>query len=212
MIKKMLDELNCFLSKITEKIQANVIIAKEKELGVSFPKGMNEFYEYYGNDKNILNAYYLFRNIEDISIEEEALVFGCTDQGIAKLGITLEKLNSKYQSVSIYPDFDPNWYSEGALYPESFFFNIAAWQILNLMYAQARIEIKEDKFRKLCQKEFLYFNTDEKYKNGYKIIACRRKKVLGCYIIESEEFYFGAVEDNELHELEKELKIELDWL
>ena len=117
----MLDELNCFLSKIPKKVQANAIIAKEKELGVSFPKAMKEFYEYYGNDKNILNAYYLFRNIEDISIEDGALVFGCTDQGIAKLGITLEKLNSKYQSISMYPDFDPNWYSEGALYSESFF-------------------------------------------------------------------------------------------
>lgn len=51
MIKKMLDELNCFLSKIPKKVQANAIIAKEKELGVSFPKGMKEFYEYYGDGR-----------------------------------------------------------------------------------------------------------------------------------------------------------------
>ena len=122
MIKKMLDELNCFLSKIPKKVQANAIIAKDSALAVPSPQAMKEFYANSCNDTTILNAYYLFRNIEDISIEDGALVFGCTDQGIAKLGITLEKLNSKYQSISMYPDFDPNWYSEGALYSESFFF------------------------------------------------------------------------------------------
>lgn len=39
MIKKMLDELNCFLSKIPKKVQVNAIIVKEKELVYPFQRG-----------------------------------------------------------------------------------------------------------------------------------------------------------------------------
>ena len=212
MIRNILDELNTFLSLTPKKVDVNIISSKEKELGVSFPEGMKDFYEYYGNDEKILNACYLFRNIEDISIEDRALVFGRTEQGIAKLGITLEKLNSEYQAISIFPEFSPKWYNGGALYSESFFLNIAGWQILNLMYAKARAEIREERFRELCQGEFSYFDVDEKYTKGCDIIACRRKKVLGCYMIEPEEFYFGAMKDKDLHELGNELRIDLDWL
>lgn len=49
-------------------------------------------------------------------------------------------------------------------------------------------------------------------KMGIRLLLAEEKKVLGCYIRESEEFYFGAVEDKDLHKLEEELEIELDWL
>ena len=57
-----------------------------KKLNVIFSDAMREFYHYYGNDKSIMSSFYVFDNIKDLRIENEALTFGEKHQGMGKLG------------------------------------------------------------------------------------------------------------------------------
>lgn len=212
MMEKLYDELNEYLDFEIEKLSLEKIKEKELELGIDFPESMIDFYHYYGNSFEVRNAFYLFDELENISIENSALVFGDTDQRQMRLGITLEKLNSKYQSISQYAFDLKKWFSEGAMKPEGFFFNIAAWQILNLMPAMATVEMDRDDFLELCEKEFCFFSNDKTINLGYKIYACRRDNILACYCCEEETLYLGSREDDTLNMLEDELGWELDWL
>lgn len=212
MLQEMFDELNKFLIAVPPKVELSKINEKEKELGLIMPESMKDFYEYYGNDSSIFNAFYIFDKLDNICIEKNALTFGYTHQKINRLGITLEKLNSKFQSISFFSEELNNWFSEGAVFPESFFFNIAGWHVLNLLPAIAKVELKNDEFEKLCQKNIQFFNIDKKYVRGFKIITCKCNEILGCYLREDEELYLGAQEDELLENLEKELKMDFDWL
>ena len=96
--------------------------------------------------------------------------------------------------------------------PEGFFFNITAWQILNLLPAMVTVEMDRDYFLELCEKEFCFFSNDKTINLGYKIYACRRDNILACYCCEEETLYLGSREDDTLNMLEDELGWELDWL
>lgn len=212
MLQEMFDELNKYLIEVPQKVEISKINQKEKQLGLTIPESMKDFYEYYGSDGTILNAFYIFDKLENVCIENKALTFGYTHQKINRLGVTLERLNSKFQSISFFSEELHDWFSEGAVFPESFFFNIAAWQILNLLPAVVRMELKNDEFEKLCQKKFEFFNEDKKYVKGYKIIACKYNRILGCYLREDEELYLGTQDDELLENLEKELEMDFNWL
>lgn len=212
MLQEMYDQLNEFLISIPKKVEISKIFEREKELGVIMPECMKDFYEYYGNNMEILNAYYNFNNIDEVCIENSALVFGYTHQKKNKIGITLEKLNSKYQSISWYSKDLKQWFSEGAVFPESFFFNIAGWQILNSLPAMVRVELTNSKFEVLQNKSFKFFNNDKRFVKGYKIITLKCNDVLGCYLREDEELYLGAMKDETIENLEYELNLDFDWL
>ena len=212
MLKEMYNELNEYLDLEIEKLSIEKIKAKELELGIEFPESMVDFYQYYGNSVEVRNAFYLFDELENICIENSALVFGYTDQRQMRLGITLEKLESKYQSISQYLFNLKKWFSEGAMKPEGFFFNIAAWQILNLLPSIARVEMERDDFLKLCEKDFHFFSNEKTINLGYKIYTCKRDKILACYCCEEEELYLGSREDDLLNMLEDEFSWDLDWL
>lgn len=212
MLQEMFNELNKYLMSVPKKMDLSSINEKEKELDLIIPEGMRDFYEYYGNDSSILNAFYIFDKLENVCIQKNALTFGYTHEKINRLGITLEELNCKFQSISFFFNELNQWFSEGAVFPESFFFNIAGWQVLNLLPSIVKVELKNDEFNKLCQEKFEFFNTDKKYARGYKIIACKYNEILGCYLREEEELYLGAQEDELLESLEKELEMDFDWL
>ena len=212
MIKELYDELNEYLDFQIEKLSLEKIKEKELELGLDFPESMIDFYHYYGNSFEVRNAFYLFDELENIRIENSALVFGDTDQRQMRLGITLEKLNSEYQSISQYLFDLKKWFSEGAMKPEGFFFNIAAWQILNLLPAMASVEMDRDDFLELCEKDFRFFSNEKTINLGYKIHACKRDNILACYYCEGGTLYLGSREDDTLNMLEDELGWELDWL
>lgn len=212
MIQALYDELNKYLDFQIEKLSMKKIKEKELELGLDFPESMIDFYEYYGNSPEVRNAFYLFDEVENVCIENFALVFGYTDQRQQRLGITLKNLNCKYQSISYYSFGLEKWFSEGAIKPEGFFFNIAAWQILNLMPAVARVEMDKDDFLKLCEKDFSFFSGEKQINFGYRIYSCKRKDILTCYCCETGELYLGAKEDDTLNVLEEEFEWDLDWL
>ena len=53
MLDVLYENLNEFRKDITNNLNINVINKKEKECGVNFPKAMNIFYSYFGNDKRV---------------------------------------------------------------------------------------------------------------------------------------------------------------
>lgn len=214
MLEKLYDELNEYLDFEIEKMDENEIKRKESELNVDFPESMCDFYLYYGNSEKIRTAFYLINDLDDVRIENSGLEFGYTTQAQAILGITLKHLKSEKQSISYHYQNDETWFSEGAIRAEGFFFNIVAWHIINLKHSVARVNMNEDKFMELCKDKFEFFSDQPKINLGYRIYSCRRNNVLGCYLVEEEQFYIGAKTDAELHKLEEELGWEekTDWL
>lgn len=212
MLEEMYDKLNKFRMVETMKKDVSVLKQKEKEFNIDIPEPIYDFYKYFGNDSEFLRAFYIFDEVEDIRIENDALTFGYTHQYSGRLGITLEKLNSRFKAISWYPSDSNMWFSEGSAFPESFFFNIAGWQILNTLPAVVTVRMTLKDFEKLVADYFEYFSDDKIYIKGYKMTAIYRENVLGCYLREDEELYLAAKEDADLDRLEEILDLEFDWL
>lgn len=212
MLEEMYDKLNKFRMTETRKKDVSVLHQKEKEFNIHIPDPIYDFYRYYGNDRELLRAFYIFDEMEDICIENDALTFGYTHEYGGRLGITLEKLNSRFKAISWYSSDSGMWFSEGSVFPESFFFNIAGWQILNTLPAVVRVRINLNVYDKLVADYFEYFSDDKIYKKGYKITAIYHGNVIGCYLREDEELYLAAKEDADLDRLEKILGLDFDWL
>ena len=147
-------------------IDLETINDKQQELGVVFPDAMKLFYQYFGNDIEVMNSFYIFDKINDIRIENDALTFGEKHQGMGRLGITLKHLSSNYQAISWHPYNLKEWYSEGSLFPEGFFFNIACWQLINSMDSVAKVHISESELEKLLGDNLKLFTNDKKYIKG----------------------------------------------
>lgn len=213
MLDILYENLNKFRDNITNNLDIEIINKKEKECGVNFPKALKSFYLYFGNDKRVLTSYYEFDEIEDIRIEKNALTFGYNHQRNGRLGITLKNLNSKFQSISWYSYERETWFSEGAVFPESFFFNIACWQVLNTMPSVAKIHVSQIEFEELVDKYFCYFSNEKVYLKGYNVVSIYSNDILGCYVKDDEELYLGTQKDDEiLEDCEEKLNIDLDWL
>ena len=210
MLSKMYEQLNQYLLQTSPKIKKSDISNKEKQLGVTMPKSMSCFYEIYGNDSDVMNSYYIFEKLENICIEDNALVFGYTHQKAEKIGIELEDLNSEFQSVNYYSD--GIWYAGEALYPESFFFNVAGWQILNTLDDIVVIDCSEKEFLRLMNAGFKYFSEDEIYATAFPISTIYFESVIGCYLRKSEEMFLASKDFEILKQLEKNLDLDMDWL
>lgn len=212
MLEEMYDKLNNFRMVETRKKDVSALKQKEKEFNIIIPDPIYDFYKYFGNDSELLRAFYIFDEMEDIRIENDALTFGYTHQYGGRLGITLEKLNSRFKAISWYSSDSSMWFSEGSLFPESFFFNIAGWQILNTLPAVVRVRITLEDFNNLVADYFKYFSDNKIYIKGYKITTIYRENILGCYLREDEELYLAAKEDADLDRLEEILGLDFDWL
>lgn len=212
MLEEVYKKLDIFRENITEEKDVSILRQKEKEYGIIIPELLYDFYRHYGNDKAFLSAFYNFDDVENICIENDALVFGYTHQKIARLGIPLKKLNSEYQSVNWYSEELKGWFMEGGIFPEGFFFHMAAWHVMNLMPSMARAKASEEDFAKLTDTYFSFFNNDKIFTKGYRIIAVYYKNILGCYWREDDLLYLSAWNDADLEKAEEELGLDLDWL
>lgn len=212
MLEALYNKLESFRGNITEPLARKLICEKEKECGVSFPEDLVDFYLYFGNDKRMLSAYYEFDKIDDIEVEDGALQFGYKHQKNGRLGIILDEIGSRLQSVSWCPYGEEEWFVEG-MYSKSFFFNIACWQVLNTMPSMVRVHISEKKFDELVSKHFHYFSDEKIYMKGYKIRSIYSGEILGCYAKLDEELYLGTWKGDEvLEQCEKKIKLDFDWL
>lgn len=207
---KMLD---VYRKNITEEIETKILDKKQKELGVTFPDAMKDFYQHFGNDKDVMSSFYILDNLNEIRIENEALTFGKKHQGMGRLGIQLKRLSSDYQSISWYYYSMKKWYSEGFVFPEGFFFNIACWQLINSMDSLAKVHISETELNNLLGDKLKLFTNDKRYIKGCNIISIYGQDVLGCYVNEDEELFLGSQKGDEvLENIEEGLGLDLDWL
>lgn len=207
---KLLDE---YRENVTNEVDLEIIDEKQKQLGVIFPDAMREFYHHFGNDIKVMSSFYIFDNINEIRIENEALTFGEKHQGIGRLGITLNHLSSNFKSISWYDYNMKKWYSEGSVFPESFFFNIACWQLINSMDSVAKVHISESELGNLLVDKLKLFTNEKKYIKGCNMLSIYGDDILGCYLKEDEELYLGSQKgDIVLEKIEECLELDLDWL
>lgn len=212
MLNEIFTKLDVYRGEISSFVEKEQIEAKEKELGIKFSECFKEFYHYYGNDKVVMNADYLFDNIEDIVIEENALCFGYVEQRGARLGIKLEKLEKdKYPSISFKGKNDELWYSEEGL-DIIFFFRAVCWQLMISMQGVARIEMDDKQFKSLIGKAFEYLNGEKLFLLS-PVIPVVAENILGCYLVREGLLYLGTNGDDEiLEDFEEKHNLDLDWL
>lgn len=131
---------------------------------------------------------------------------------MGRLGITLKHLSSDFQAISWYGDNWGKWFSEGFIFPESFFFSVACWQLINTMDSVAKVYVPEGGLDNLLGDKLKLF-INEKKVNAGKIIAIYGDDILGCYLAEEEELYLGSQKGDEvLENIEECLDLDLDWL
>lgn len=210
---KLYKLLDNYRENITSEMDLEILNKKQNDLGIVFPDAMREFYQHFGNDRKVMTSFYIFDSINEIRIENEALTFGEKHQGIGRLGITLEHLSSNFKSVSWYDYSLKKWYSEGSVFPESFFFNIACWQLINSMNSVAKVHISEKELYNLLGDKLKLFTNEKKYIKGCNMLSVYGDDILGCYLKEDEELYLGSKKGDEiLKNIDEYLKLDLDWL
>lgn len=211
MLLEYFSQLDEYREEVTDHLNEEVIKEKQEELNVIFPQSMTEFYLHFGNDKEVLSSFYVFDSIEDIKIEYDAVSFGEKHEGMGRLGILLEDLDTDEETVSWYPYDMHKWFVEESI-AFIFFFGIAAWQVLNLMPSIAKIHICEEEFKQLIGEELKYLSENSLFLLG-DVIPVVGKGVLGCYLASDEELYLGTLNGDEvLEEYEELLNIDLNWL
>lgn len=208
----MYEKLTEFLFGAPAKVDMSLIEKREEELGVKFPESMKMFYHFFGNDRKMMTSYYFFESLDEIRIENNALMFGYTRRDDGRLGITLEDLQKEKQPVSYYVPSYGMWFSEGAISATSFFYNVACWKVLNMLPSTARIEFTEREFQLFKNAYLTEFSEDSETIKGYKIQSAYYKGVLACFRKDDEELYFAAKHDDALYELEDEANLKFDWL
>ena len=207
---KMLD---VYRKNVTDEIKPEILDEKQKELGVEFPEGMKEFFQHFGYDTEVMSSFYVFDRVDEIRIEHDALIFGEKHEGMGRLGITLKHLSSDYQAISWYDYSAKEWYSEGAIFPEAFFFNIACWQLINSMESMAKVRISESELENLLGDKLKLFTDEKKYNMGCDMLSIYGDDILGCYLVEDEELYLGSQKgDDVLENIDECLNLDLDWL
>lgn len=212
-MRELYKRLDAYRQNITDEIKPEVIDEKQKELGVIFPDAMKEFYKHFGNDKEVMSSFYIFDDLSEIRIENGALTFGEKHEGMGRLGIELKRLSSDYQSISWYYYSMKKWYSEGFVFPEGFFFNIACWQLINSMESVAKVHISQTELDNLVGDKLKLFTNEKKYVQGCNMLSVYGDDILGCYLEEDEELYLGSQKGDEvLENIEECLELDLDWL
>jgi len=213
MISKYLRIITGFSEKGYCKLDRERILSKSNELDANFPEPMIEFYEFFGNNEEVLNAYYEFENIENIIIQNSGLVFGHTHQHVNLLGIKLEELSNKDPKINRFEKELNHWYAE-SVFSSGFFTNIACWQVLNTMPSIAKIKISEKElFKKVDGK--LYPISEEKIIfKGYDLYSYFNVElgILACYLRQLEEFYIASKNDEIIEKFESDMNWDLDWL
>lgn len=210
MLDKFFKVLDDYRNNITNHVDISVIEEKQKELKVKFPQAMVEFYIYFGNDEEVLSSFYVFDKVRDIRIEYDAVSFGEKHERYGRLGIQIEDLGTDDEAICWYSYDKKKWYLEESEI-NIFFFNIASWQVLNTMSAVAKVCLPEEEFKQLVGTDLKYLSDDELFLLG-DIIPIYGNGVLGCYLVDDEELYLGAKEDDILEKYEEVFGLDLDWL
>ena len=193
----MINEFFNFIDKIINNTSHSIdfkiedkLLKKEKQLGINIPNILRQFYIRYSGNNDILNAFYILNDIDELNIEENILIIGYSNDSI---NISLSIGKDKWIQ---YEDLN------------DFLINAVVFQAINMLEASAQLYASE-----ITLEEF--FTPLNKLENSdIKIISyiSKNKKILASHFISDNIIYFGANTDEILEEFEEKSNVEFDWL
>lgn len=187
-----------FLPYVPEKTDESKILAKAKELGVTFPQAMIEFYHYFGNCDEILDNIF-FLKLENIFVFDGGIVFA--DFNGTYYGVTAGMQNKKPIQRVQYRPKGSDWWCE-TYNADSYFFNetFSAVSMRNRFVAYYKFKDENKFYNEILDKKFLYrFTTDERI-NQVRAKSCinRSGTVMGQYFSLLSELSVSAETKEEL--------------
>lgn len=208
MVKKVFNYIDQIIDN--KELKTNVedkILKKEKELKITIPNILKEFYIRYSDNENILNSFYIITNIEELKIEEDILIIGYSNQFINKYGIKIDELNNNYINVRV---DSSRKNKEWIVYDElnSFIINVIVFQAINMLESSAQIDDSEIALEKF----FVPLNKSDNKEAQIISYISKNKKVLAEYFVNDRIIYFGADTDETLEQFEEEAEVDLNWL
>lgn len=172
-----------------------------------------DFYECFQNSKNIRRSYFEIFPFEDIRIEGGGLVFARGHQNNYSLGVELRDLIYDNPLVKYQKMTNGRWFNECASL-RSFLFNVAGWQILNLMESVAFIKATDAEIKKMINNVIFNFTTDRTVLLGSNFCTFQNNdnNILASYDVLDKRLYFAANNDDVLNDFEEKQHLQLDWL
>ena len=208
----MIHQVFKYIDKIIDnkEINKNIkekIFAKEKELGIKIPNILKKFYIRYSGNESVLSSFYILNDIDRLSIEDNILIIGHTNEFINKFGIVVEELSNESININVRLLVGRNkWITYENL--EDFIVNTVVFQSINMLEASVQLDDSEIKIEKF----FTPLNIlDNKSLKRISYIS-KDKKILALHFIEDNVIYFGSNTDEVLEEFEEHADVEFDWL
>lgn len=116
------------------------ISAKEKELGITLPSILKEFYMRYSGNEKILNSFYILKDIDKLKVEEDVLIIGYSNQFINKYGIRIGELTNNSINVNLLIGKE-EWMQYEDL--NDFIINVTVFQVINMLESSAQLDDSE---------------------------------------------------------------------
>lgn len=210
LLKKALDSIDQVISN-NEKVDRNEVNRSirliENKLNIKLPEVLREFYLRYNKTRYMLNAFYIFKSLHELTIEDGVLEIGCSNEQIEKYGIYVYDLSNEVINVKVKGSNDiSNW----SIYEEltKYIVNSVVFQVINVLEASAILEASE-----IVLEEYftpLYYGEEKNNKRISYISS--DEHILALHFIDENIIYFAAAEDKILSEFEEKVALDFDWL
>lgn len=210
LLKKALDRIDKVMPN-GEKVDKNEVNRSisliENKLNIKFPEVLREFYLRYNKTGYMLNAFYIFKSLHELAIEDGIIEIGCSNEQTEKYGIYIDDLSNEVINVKVKGSKDISTWS---IYEEldKYIINSVVFQVINILEASAVLEESE-----IVLEEYftpLYY-VEKKDKKRISYIS-NDGHILALHFIHENIIYFGAAEDKILNEFEEKVEIDFDWL
>lgn len=210
LLKKALDRIDKVMPN-SEKVDKNEVNRSisliENKLNIKFPEALREFYLRYNKTGYMLNAFYIFKSLHELAVEDGILEIGFSNEQTEKYGIYVDDLSNEVINVKVKGSKDISTWS---IYEElaKYIINSVVFQVINVLEASAVLESSE-----IVLEEYftpLYY-VEEKDNKRISYIS-NDGHILALHFIHENIIYFGAAEDKILNEFEEKVEIDFDWL
>ncbi|GCD10051.1 SMI1/KNR4 family protein [Clostridium tagluense] len=210
LLKKALDRIDKVISN-SEKVDRNEVTMEisliESKLNIKLPEALREFYLRYNKTRYMLNAFYIFKSLNELAIEDGILEIGCSNEQVEKYGIYVDDLSNEVINVKVKESNDiSNW----SIYEEltKYIVNSVVFQVINVLEASAVLEASEI----VLEEYFTHLYYGEEKDNKRISYISNDGYILALHFIDENIIYFGAAEDKILNEFEKKVEKDFDWL
>lgn len=210
-ISRYFEIVERLLPQKVKHVDRNVIAQRAKTLGIKFPESMVEFYEFFGNNSEVLQGYHEFYKLNEINIQNDILVFGEWHQGQSFFGIPLAQLSNKNPQIFQYVSDKLYFESETC---SSFFLNMACWQALITFNNVANVELAEEELNNTLKRRLSPISKEKGIDRGsYRIYSYYNEKssIIACYVTDMQELHVASPEFLCLKKFEEQTGLELNW-